>query len=84
MHREDIELATNVEDKVDEALEEAEDRRYVITINNQDTMHENVHFHLRHVCIVVHQIMTKRIVQHYWGRSRRRGIRTIRMYSGYL
>jgi hypothetical protein len=68
----------------EEALEEAEDQWYVTTINNQDTMQENVHFHLRHVCIVTHQIMIQKIVQHYWGRSRKREIRTIRMFSGFL
>jgi pyruvate/oxaloacetate carboxyltransferase len=73
-----------VEDEVEEALEEAEDRWYAITVNNQDTMQENVHFHLRHVCIVAHQIMTQKIVRHYWGRSRKRGIRTIRMFNGFL
>jgi hypothetical protein len=62
MHHGDIELATEVEDEVEEALEEAEDQWYVITFNNQDTMHKNVHSHLRHVCIVAHQIMTHKTV----------------------
>jgi hypothetical protein len=62
-------------------LEEAKDRWYAIIVNNHDTMQENVHFHLRHVCIVVHQIMTQKIVQHYWGRYRKR---EIRMSSGFL
>jgi hypothetical protein len=35
-----------VEDEVEEALEEAEDWWYAITINKKDTMQENVHFHL--------------------------------------
>jgi hypothetical protein len=46
MPHEEIELATEVEDEVEEALEEAEDWWYAITVNNQDTMQENVHFHL--------------------------------------
>jgi hypothetical protein len=83
MHCEEIELATEVEEEEEEALEEAEDQWYATTVNNQDTMQENVHFHLRHVCIVVHQIMTQKTVPHYWGRSRKREIRTIRMFSGF-
>jgi hypothetical protein len=58
MHHEDIELAIVVEKEEEEALEEAEDQLYATIVNNQDTMQENVHFHLRHVCIVAHQIMT--------------------------
>jgi hypothetical protein len=54
MQCEDIDLVTKVKDEVDEASEEVEDRRYAINVNNQNTMHENVHFHLRHVCIVMH------------------------------
>jgi hypothetical protein len=42
----EIELVTEVEDGVEEALEEAEDWWYAIIVNNQDTMQENVHFHL--------------------------------------
>ena len=53
-HREEIKLATEVKDEVEEALEEAEDRWYAMTVNDQDTMQENVHFHLRCVCIVMH------------------------------
>jgi hypothetical protein len=34
MHCEEIELATEVEDEVEEALEEVEDHWYAITINN--------------------------------------------------
>jgi hypothetical protein len=83
-HCEEIEMAIEVEDEEEEALEEAEDRWYVTNVNNQDTMKENVHFHLRHVCIVAHQIMTQKTVRHYWGRSRKREIRTIKMFSGFL
>jgi hypothetical protein len=36
-------LATEVEDEVEEALVEAEEWWYSITIKNQDTMKENVH-----------------------------------------
>jgi hypothetical protein len=46
MHCKEIELATEVEDEVEEVLKEAEDRWYAIIVNNQDTMQENVHFHL--------------------------------------
>jgi hypothetical protein len=84
VHCEEIELDIEVEEEVEEDLEEEYDRWYVIIVNNQDTMHENVHVHLRHICIFVHHIMTQKIVQHCWGRSRRRGIKTIRMYNGYL
>jgi hypothetical protein len=38
-------LSIEAEDKKEEALEEVEDQWYVTTINNQDTMQENVHFH---------------------------------------
>jgi hypothetical protein len=38
MHQEEIEIAIEVEGKEEEALEEAEDRWYVTTVNNQDTM----------------------------------------------
>jgi hypothetical protein len=34
MHCEDIELATEVEEKKEEALEEAKDRWSIITVNN--------------------------------------------------
>jgi hypothetical protein len=80
----EIELATKVDDEVEEALEEAEDRWYSITVNNQDTMHDNFHFHLRHLCLVTYHIMTQKIARHYWGISRRRGIRTIRMFNGFM
>jgi hypothetical protein len=62
MDREEIDLATEVEEEVDKALEEVEDRWYAITINNHDIMQENVHFHMRHVCIVAHRIMTQKTV----------------------
>jgi hypothetical protein len=84
MPHEDIELDTEVEDEVEEASEETEDRWYAIIVNKHETMQENVHFHLQHVCIVAHQIMTQKIVRHYWGRSRKRGIRTIIMPNGFL
>jgi hypothetical protein len=77
-------MAIEVEDEADEVLEEAKDWYYSITINNQDTMQGNVHFHPQHVCIVAHQIMTQNTVRHYWGRSRERGIRKIRMFNGLL
>jgi hypothetical protein len=54
MHREETKLDIEVENKAEEALEEVEDRWYAIIVNNQDTMQENVHFHLQHVCIVAH------------------------------
>jgi hypothetical protein len=46
MHRDEIEMATEVEDEVEEALEEVEDQWYSITLNNLNTLQENVHFHL--------------------------------------
>ena len=52
-------MATEVEEEKDEALEKEEDQWYSTIVNNQDTMQENLHFHLRHVCIVAHQIMTQ-------------------------
>jgi hypothetical protein len=45
MHHEGIELATEVEEEKEEALEEVEDQWYATIVNNQDTMQENVHFH---------------------------------------
>jgi hypothetical protein len=45
VRREEIELATEVEDEQEEALEEVEDQWYVTIVNNQDIMQENVHFH---------------------------------------
>jgi hypothetical protein len=45
-HYKEIELATKVEDEVEEGLEEEEDWWYAITVNNQETMQENSHFHL--------------------------------------
>jgi hypothetical protein len=65
MHREEIELATEVEDEQEEALQEVEDQWYVTTVNNQDTMKENVHFQRRLVCIVAHQIMTQKNAPRY-------------------
>ena len=84
MHCKDIELATEVEEEVEEALEEEEYWWYAINFNNQDTMQENVHFHLWHVCTVVHQTMTQNTVWHYWGRYRTREIKTIRMFNVFL
>jgi plasmid maintenance system killer protein len=46
MHHEEIELATEVEDEVEEALEEVEDQWYSISVNNQYIMQENSHFNL--------------------------------------
>jgi hypothetical protein len=66
-----------VEEEEEEALEETEDQWYATNFNNQDTMQENFHFHLQHLCIVAHQIMTQKNFLHYWGRSRKREIRTI-------
>ena len=65
MHQEEIELAIEVEEKQEEALEEVEDQWYVTIVNNWDIMQENVHFHQRLVCIVTHQIMTQKNVWHY-------------------
>ena len=64
MHHKQIELDTQVEEEEEEeeALEEAEDQWYDTIVNNKDTMQENSHFHQRHVCIVVHQIMTQKNV----------------------
>jgi hypothetical protein len=58
MNHEEIELATEVEENEEEDLEEEENRWHATTSKNLDTMQENVHFHLRHVRIVAHQIMT--------------------------
>jgi hypothetical protein len=44
MHQEEIEMDTEVEEEEEEVLEEAEDYWYATTVNNQDTMQENVHF----------------------------------------
>ena len=43
MCHEEIELATEVEDKQEEDLEEVEDQWYVTIINNRDIMQGNVH-----------------------------------------
>jgi hypothetical protein len=45
-------------------------------------MQGNVHFHLRHACTVVQQIMIKRISQHYWETFKKSEIKAIRMYNG--
>jgi hypothetical protein len=79
-----MELATKVEDEVEEVLEEAEDQWYAITVNNQETMQENFHFQLRHVCIVMHSTMTHKTIQNYWGRLRKRETRTIRRFNGFM
>jgi hypothetical protein len=63
--RGDIERATEVEDEQEEVLEEVEDQWYVTTFKNWDIMQENVHFHQRLVCIVVHRIMTWKNVLRY-------------------
>ena len=65
MRHEGIKMATKLEEEQEEDLEEAEDQWYAAIVNNQDTMQKNVHFHLRHVCIVAHQIMTQKNVLHY-------------------
>ena len=54
MHHEEIELAIEVEEEEDEALEEADDQWYATTVNNKDTMQENVHFHRRPIYILSH------------------------------
>jgi hypothetical protein len=46
MHCEEIELAIEVEEEEEKALEEVEDQWYSTTISNQKNMQENVHFHL--------------------------------------
>jgi hypothetical protein len=83
MHHEEIEMVTEVEEEEEEALEEAEDQWYSIIFNNQDTMQENFHFHQRRVCIFVHHIMKHNNVPQYWGRSKKREIKTIRMFNGF-
>jgi hypothetical protein len=55
-------MATKVKVDKEEALEEIEDQWYVTIVNNHDTMQENVHFHQQPVCIVAHQIMTRKNV----------------------
>jgi hypothetical protein len=62
MHREEIELATKVEDEVEEDLEEVEVYKCATTSNNEDTMQGNVHLHMQHVCIFAQQTMTQKIV----------------------
>ena len=62
MHREGIELDIEVDEEQEEALEEVEDQWYTTIFKNHDTMQENVHFHLRRVCIVMHQISS--LLQH--------------------
>jgi len=76
-------MGTKVEEEKEEALEEVEDQWYATTVNNQETMQENAHFHLQHVCIVVHQIMTRENALHYLERSKKREIKTIRTFSGF-
>jgi hypothetical protein len=83
MHCGEIELAIEVEEEEEEDLEEAMDQWYATTINNQDTMREDSHFHLQRVCIVTHQIMAQKTVPHYWGRSKKREIGTTRMFNGF-
>jgi hypothetical protein len=65
MHHKEIELATEVEEEEEEALEEAEDQWYATTVNNQDIIQENFHSHLHRVCIVAHHIMTRKNALHY-------------------
>jgi hypothetical protein len=83
-HYKEIEVDTKVEEEVEEDLEEAEIHLYVINSKIHDIMQENFHFHLRHACTVVQQTMIQRIVQHYWGRFKKREIRKMRMCSGVL
>jgi hypothetical protein len=60
MHREGIELAKEVEEEKEEALERLEDQLYVTIVNKKETTQENAHFHQRPVCIFGHQIMTQK------------------------
>jgi hypothetical protein len=80
---EEIELATEVEEEEEGALEEPEDQWYATIFNKQDTMKENFHFHLQHVCFFSHHIITQKNFLHYLGRSRKREIKTIKMFSGF-
>jgi hypothetical protein len=83
MCREEIEMVIELEAELDEALEEVEDQWYVTNFNNQDIMQGNVHFHQQLGCIVAHRITTRKNVLHYSGRSRKRGTKTTRMFSGF-
>ena len=56
-HHERIELAIEMEEEKEEALEEVMDQWYATIVNNQDTMQENSHFHVRTLCIFMHQFM---------------------------
>jgi hypothetical protein len=43
-----------------------------------------VHFHQQHLCTSAQQIMTQKIVQNSWERSKKKGTKTTRMSSGFL
>jgi chorismate-pyruvate lyase len=58
MHHEEIKVDTEVEDKVEEDLDEEEVQECATTASNHNIMQGSVHFHQRHVCTVVQQIMT--------------------------
>jgi hypothetical protein len=75
---------TEVEDEVEEDLEEVEVQYCATTANSRDIMQGKFHFHLQHVCIVVHPTMIQRISQHFWGRFKKKGNRTTIMFSGFL
>jgi hypothetical protein len=53
------------EDKPEEVLDEVEDQSHVTIVSNRDIMQGNARFHQQLVCIVTHQTMIQRNVQHY-------------------
>ena len=51
-----------MDDEVEDNLDEEEGQYFSTIVNNQDIMQGIFHSHQRHVCIVVQQIMTQKIV----------------------
>jgi hypothetical protein len=51
IHRVEIDVDSGVEAREKEDVDEVEGQWSDTTVNNQDTMQDIVHFHMRHVCI---------------------------------
>jgi CTP:phosphocholine cytidylyltransferase-like protein len=77
-------MDTEVEDRVEEDLDEAKIQLCSTAANNRYIMKGSVHFHQQHVCTIMQQTMTQKIVQHSWERSKKKRTKTTRMSSGSL
>jgi hypothetical protein len=70
-------------DEPEEISDVEEELSHVTIASNQDIMHGSVHCHQRLVCIVMHRTTIRRTVQHYLEKSRKKGTKITRTFSGF-